>query len=156
MALFWKKKGIRIRSFLKSRIIFVFVFGHQNTIRSPLVGGGRSVRRQIVIVIINLNGRVWLWDAGEREAGTYITWSKDLQRHVPCTWPGSMVSPPPLAPWPPLLAPTGGFWVVLLCAASQIHRLLHFTCMITASSKAGSFTQHEKLSRVLSCWQSMA
>ena len=53
--------------------------------------------------------RAWLWDAGEREAGTYITWSKDLQRHVPCTWPGSMVSPPPLAPWPPLLAPTGGF-----------------------------------------------
>ena len=28
---------IRIRSFLESRIIFVFVFGRQNTIRSPLV-----------------------------------------------------------------------------------------------------------------------
>ena len=28
---------IRIRSFLESRIIFVFVFGHQNTIRSPLL-----------------------------------------------------------------------------------------------------------------------
>ena len=28
---------IRIRSFLKSRIVFVFVFGHQNTIRSPLL-----------------------------------------------------------------------------------------------------------------------
>ena len=30
---------IRIRSFLGNRIIFVFVFGHQNTIRSPLDDG---------------------------------------------------------------------------------------------------------------------
>ena len=28
---------ICIRSFLKIRVVFVFVFGHQNTIRSPLI-----------------------------------------------------------------------------------------------------------------------
>ena len=40
---------VRIRSFLKSRIIFVFVFGHQNTIRSPLIGSvGSSVSGWIV------------------------------------------------------------------------------------------------------------
>ena len=38
MVAFFKLNNIRIRlrSFLKSQIIFVFVFGHQNTIRSPL------------------------------------------------------------------------------------------------------------------------
>ena len=37
MVIFGKPNNIRIRPFLGNRIIFVFVFGHQNTIRSPLV-----------------------------------------------------------------------------------------------------------------------
>ena len=41
---FFKPNNIRIRiwSFLKSQITFVFVFGHQNTIRSPLMQQTRT------------------------------------------------------------------------------------------------------------------
>ena len=39
-SIFFKPNNICLLSFLESRIIFVFVFGHQNTIRSPLLSRG--------------------------------------------------------------------------------------------------------------------
>ena len=69
-----KPNNIRIRSFLGSRIIFVFVFGHQNTIRSALTQyvyqPTFEVRQRPCVIYSTYTNRLTklLTGAGAREA----------------------------------------------------------------------------------------